>query len=131
MIHSSFLHHLLKQCQYKTAMPQTVPAEATTLLLPYRSELRITEANDAGSLLIAVLFHATVNFTPTLFVNPAETVNFYLSFAQLMCVAAFILVATAGPTHLVRQRQVSAASQRSNSREVAPPEVPRGDHYVL
>jgi membrane protease YdiL (CAAX protease family) len=68
--------------------------------------------NTAGSLLIAILFHATVNFTPALFVDPAEgEVRFYLIFAGLMCVAAFIIVAISGPTHLARQREVSAASQ--------------------
>jgi hypothetical protein len=67
--------------------------------------------NTAGGLLMAVLLHATVNFTPTLFVSPVEAVNFYLVFAGLMCVAAFIVVAIAGPTHLARQRAV--ASQRT------------------
>jgi hypothetical protein len=36
----------------------------------------------------------------------------YLIFAGLMFVAAFIVVAVAGPAHLVRQREISAASQR-------------------
>jgi uncharacterized protein len=70
--------------------------------------------NTAGSLLVAVMFHATVNFTPALFVDPAEgEVRFYLMFAGLMCVAAFVVVAIAGPAHLAKQREVSTASQRT------------------
>ena len=76
--------------------------------------------NTAGSLLVAVLFHAAVNFTPALFVDPAESeVRFYLMFAGLTCVAAFVVIAIAGPAHLARKREISAPSQRTTRMRVS------------
>lgn len=63
--------------------------------------------NTGGSLLIAVLFHATANFGLTAFLEPLgsrSTVPFLL-YVALTTVAAILVTVTSGATHLSRTHQ--------------------------